>query len=186
MKAVNKLDQATRYAPVAIGLHWLMLFLIATVYAAMEFRGIFPKGSALRDDMKTWHYMLGLSVLVLVVLRLLIRLTHSEPPIQPAPPPWQNALAKLVHLALYALMIGLPVAGWLTLSAKGDLIPFFGLQLPPLIAASKANAQWIKEIHEVGATIGYFLIGLHAAAALFHHYYVRDNTLLRMLPTRVQ
>ncbi|MEO7338831.1 MAG: cytochrome b/b6 domain-containing protein, partial [Caldimonas sp.] len=74
--------------------------------------------------------------------------------------------------------------GWLTLSAEGKLVPFFGLQLPALVDESKSIAGWAKELHETGGTVGYFLIGLHAAAALFHHYVVRDNTLRRMLPSR--
>jgi len=81
-------------------------------------------------------------------------------------------------------MIGMPLAGWLLLSAEGDPIPFFGLQLPELISQNKNVAELIKEAHEAGGTVGYFLIGLHAAAALFHHYIVRDNTLARMLPDR--
>jgi cytochrome b561 len=90
-------------------------------------------------------------------------------------------LAKLMKLALYALMIGMPLMGWLTLSAQGQAIPFFGLQWPPLVDKGKSVADWAKEFHETGGTVGYFLIGLHAAAALFHHYVVRDNTLRRML-----
>ena len=94
----------------------------------------------------------------------------------------QKLVAKLMHAALYALMIGMPLLGWLVLSAEGDPIPFFGLQLPPLIGPNEGLEETIKEIHETFGTVGYFLIGLHAAAALFHHYFVRDNTLKRMLP----
>ncbi len=72
----------------------------------------------------------------------------------------------------------------LLLSAAGKSIPFFGLQLPALIGESKSLADVIKEIHEIGGTVSYFLIGLHAAAALFHHYFVLDDTLRRMLPSR--
>ncbi|HEX7952210.1 MAG TPA: cytochrome b/b6 domain-containing protein, partial [Burkholderiales bacterium] len=68
------------------------------------------------------------------------------------------------------------------LSAAGKPIPFFGLQLPALVGESKDLAELFKEVHETGATAGYFLIGLHAAAALYHHYIVRDDTLRRMLP----
>ena len=97
---------------------------------------------------------------------------------------WQKLSAKLIKLALYVLMIGMPLLGWLLVSASGKLIPFFGLELPALVAKNKDLADLVKEIHETGGTIGYFLIGLHAAAALFHHYFVRDNTLRRMLPSR--
>lgn len=60
-------------------------------------------------------------------------------------------------------------------------IPFFGRQLPALVGANEALAERTKEVHETLATVGYFLIGLHAIAALFHHYVQRDNTLRRMI-----
>jgi len=91
-------------------------------------------------------------------------------------------MAIVTHAALYLFMIVMPLLGWLTLSAEGDLIPFFGLQLPPLIDPDRSLAHSIKDIHETIGTIGYYLIGLHAVAALFHHYVMRDNTLTRMLP----
>lgn len=171
-----------RYGWASITLHWLMLVLIAAVYACMELKGFFPKGSALRDGLETWHFMLGLSVLVLVAVRVIVRLTSTAPPIQPEPPHWQMALGHAMHWALYVFMIGMPLLGWLTLSAQGKEIPFFFTQLPALVSESKSVAGWIKDIHELGGTIGYFLIAMHAAAALFHHYFLRDNTLRRMFP----
>ena len=108
----------------------------------------------------------------------------TKPVIEPTPPAWQNHLAALVHLLLYALMIALPLLGWLVLSAKGESIPFFGMQLPPLIGENVSLGKQLKEVHETIATVGYFIIGLHALAALFHHYVVRDNTLKLMMPRR--
>ena len=177
-------NSPTRYGALSIALHWVMLLLIAAVYACIELRGNFPKGSGIREGLKTWHFMLGLSVLVLVLVRLVVRLTDTAPGIEPEPPKWQNQFAKLMHLALYALMIGMPIMGWFVLSAQGKAIAFFGLQLPSLVGESKSIAEWAKELHEAGGTIGYFLIGAHAAAALFHHYVVRDDTLRRMLLRR--
>lgn len=171
-----------RYGSASIGMHWLMLLLIAAVYACIELRGNFPKGSDIREGLKTWHFVLGIGVLVLVAIRVLLRLGDRMPPIQPAPPRWQSRLSKVMHSALYGLMIGMPLLGWLTLSAEGKQIPFFGMHLPSIVGESKSIADWCKEIHEAGGTIGYFLIGAHAAAALYHHYFLRDNTLDRMLP----
>lgn len=182
--AMNWRNTESRYGSLSIGLHWLMLLLIAGVYACIELRGNFPKGSDIREGLKTWHFMLGLSILVLVLVRLAAHFIGTVPRIEPDPPKWQSLFAKLMHIALYALMIGMPLLGWLTLSAEGKLVPFFGLQLPSLVGESKSIAGWAKELHETGGTVGYFLIGLHAAAALFHHYVVRDNTLRRMLPSR--
>ncbi|MGJ7474777.1 cytochrome b [Pseudomonas fulva] len=173
---------ARHYARVSIVLHWLMLVLLAAVYACIEFRGIFPRDSAERNLMKDLHFMLGLSVFVLVWLRLAMRVLHRAPPISPKPPAWQTGLAHLVHLLLYLLMIGMPLAGWLILSAADKPVPFYGLELPHLIGPDLDLAKFIKGWHERIGTWGYWLIGLHALAGLYHHYVKRDNTLLRMLP----
>jgi len=171
-----------RYGSLSIALHWLMLLLIAAVYACIELRELFPKGSDPREALKTWHFMLGLSVFALAWLRLALHFSGPVPAIEPQPSRWVKLSGNLMHVALYVLMIGLPLVGWLILSASGKPVPFFGLQLPALVGENKALADLFKEIHETGGTVGYFLIGLHAAAALFHHYVVRDNTLRRMLP----
>lgn len=173
-----------RFHALSIAAHWLTLALLIAVYALIEFHGDFPKGSALHDGMKTWHFMLGLTVFAIVFLRLALRLVFRAPPIVPQPPAWQRFLGTTMHGALYAFLIVMPLLGWLTLSAKGKTIPWFGLELPPLHAPDQALAKTLEQIHVPLGTIGYYLIGLHAVAALFHHYALRDNTLLRMLPWR--
>lgn len=171
-----------RYGSLAITLHWAMLFLIAAVYLCIEMRGYFPKGSAMRNALKTWHFMLGLSVLILATLRLALHLLAPTPAISPEPARWQRIAARVVHVLLYAFMLGMPLLGWLVLSAAGKPIPFFGLQWPALTAADPASAERLEGIHESIGNLGYALIGLHAAAALFHHAVLRDDTLRRMLP----
>jgi superoxide oxidase len=175
MKALNT---TARYGWLSITLHWLMLALIVAVYGCILLSDSFPNG------LKTWHFMLGLSVFALVWLRLIARWSSPTPLIVPAINRWQHLTARGLHIALYALMVAMPLLGWLILSAGGKPIPFFGLQLPALISQNKDWADLLKEIHETGAAVGYFLIGLHAAAALYHHYLLRDNTLARMLPSR--
>lgn len=177
----NNID---RYGSLSIGLHWLMLVVLVAVYACIELRELFPKGSDPREALKLWHYMLGLSVLVLVWLRLTVHMIGPVPRIEPEPASWQKLFAKLIHVALYVLMIGMPLAGWLILSAEGNPVPFFGLELPALVGENKDLAKVAEEIHETAGVVGYWLVGLHAAAALFHHYVVRDDTLRRMLPFR--
>jgi cytochrome b561 len=181
---MNFRNSAIRYGSLSISIHWLMLLLFIAVYATINLRELYPKGSDPREALKTWHFMLGMLVFALVWLRLAARFSGPIPLIKPAIPHLQEVSAKLLHLALYVLMIGMPLTGWLLLSAAGKPIPFFGLQLPALIAENKDLASQIKEIHEAVGTTGYFLIGLHAVAALYHHYIKRDNTLTRMLPER--
>jgi cytochrome b561 len=176
------MSSSSRYHGASITLHWLMLVLLAAVYCLMEFRDIYPRGSEPRELMKTWHYMLGLSVFALVIVRLGLRAILKAPPVSPAPPAWQTGLSHAVHAALYLLMIGMPLGGWLLLSAEGATIPFFGVELPPLVAPSETLAETIEEIHETGSKIGYGLIAIHTIAGLVHHYIFRDDTLRRMSP----
>jgi len=173
----------SRYSTALIGLHWLTLLLLVAVYACMELRGFAPKGSDLRANMKTLHFLLGLAVLMLVIVRIGVRWNAgAAPEIQPPMPDWQDKLARLLHLVLYAFLVAVPILGWLTLSAEGKPIDLFGLPVPSLVGANESLSHQLKEVHETLATAGYFLIGLHAVAGLAHHYVTRDNALVRMLP----
>lgn len=175
-------DANLRYNAVTITLHWITFILIVAAYTFIELRELFPKGSDPRETMKAIHFMLGLSVLLLFVPRLIARFVGTTPAITPEPPAWQQTAAKLTHVALYLFMIIMPVLGWFVLSAAGKPIPFFGLELPALIGKNKELAKFLKEIHEVIGEFGYYLIGLHVLATLYHHYFQRDNTLSHMLP----
>lgn len=178
-------DSRQTYGTFSIAMHWLMVLLLVAVYAVVNLRELYPRGNPLRGELMTWHVMLGLSVLVLVIGRVAIRLAGpGAPPILPELKRWQAVLSRVTHFALYAFMVSMPVLGWLVIGAEGKDIPFFGLQLPPLTGIDKPFAQSVEDIHKTIGTIGYYLAGLHAAAALFHHYVVRDNTLARMLPGR--
>jgi superoxide oxidase len=174
------------YGSPLVSLHWLMLVLIVMVYACIELRVIYPRGGEIREALKTWHFMLGVGIFILVWLRLAARLLGPAPPIVPPPPRWQLRVAQLSELAIYVFMIVMPLLGWLILSAENEPVPFFGMQLPALIGENEALARQLEEAHEVIGTAGYFLIGIHAAAALVHHYIQRDNTLARMLPRRLK
>lgn len=171
-----------RYPRTLIALHWLTLLLIVVAYVCMEFRGIFPRGSAPREWMKATHFSAGLTVLLFVVARLVARLRGPIPPVTPALPAAQKLAAAAVHWALYAFLIAMPLLGWLLLSAEGARISLWGVPVPALVGVDRKLAHTLEEWHEAGATVGYALIGLHALAALYHHYIRRDDTLRRMWP----
>lgn len=175
-------NSESRFSPLVIALHWLTVLLLIAVYASMELRGLAPKGSELRGNIKSLHFLLGLSVLAVVVIRIWVRIQAGQTPrIEPPMHKWQALAAGAMHHALYAFMIALPLIGWLILSASGKPIVLFGLPIPSLIGTDAKFSRQLKEVHEMLATLGYFLIGLHAAAALWHHYVMHDNTLVRML-----
>lgn len=177
-------NNTSRYGTLSIGIHWLMLILFIAIYATINLREIYEKGSDPREALKAWHFMLGLLAFGLVWLRIAARFSGPTPVITPEPAKIQMLSAKLLHLALYALMIGMPLTGWLLLSAAGKPIPFFGFDLPALIGEDKDLSKQIKELHEFVGTMGYYLLGLHVIAALYHHYINRDDTLTRILPIR--
>ncbi len=176
-------SQTPRYSMISITLHWLMLALFVAVFGAMELREYYPKGSATREWFKSWHFTFGLTVFALVWVRIAARVMTSSPAPQDGPA-WQTLPARAVHVALYGFMIAMPLAGWALLSAEGDNIPFYGISLPALISKNPALAEQIEWAHVWGGDIVFWLILVHAAAAIFHHYWLKDNLLLRMLPVR--
>ncbi|MBX3725660.1 MAG: cytochrome b [Xanthomonadales bacterium] len=171
-----------RYQPLRIALHWLTLLLVVAAFVCIELRELYPRGSDPREALKAWHFTLGLSVLAITGVRLAARWASPAPPIVPAPPRWQHLAAGAVHLLLYGWLLIMPVLGWLLLSASGKPVLFWGLELPGLVAPDEALKNRVKDLHESLANVGYLLVGIHAAAALAHHFWFRDDTLRRMLP----
>ena len=177
-----------RYGTALVAVHWFMALLMVAVFASIELRVLYAKGTEMRDFMKALHFMLGLSVLLMVVLRLAAR-WNSPKPVEATPDnalqAWAHRLAAVGHLALYGFMLLMPLAGWLALSAAGKPIPFFGLELPALMSPNKTFAHDIKELHEAVGEAGYWLIGIHVAAALGHHYVLKDGLMSRMALNRL-
>lgn len=174
-------NSEARYSFASITMHWLTMLAFVGIYAAINLADVFPKGSDGRQIAKNIHFSLGLLVFGLVWLRIVFRVLGSIPAIVPTPPAWQEELAKFGHLALYVLMVLMPLVGWAALSARGKPISFFGWELHALMAQNEALGRSIRSIHELGGNLGYLLIAGHALAALYHHYFMKDNTLRRML-----
>jgi len=173
--------QTTRYHPLSAALHWLMFILIAVALVAIQVREEIPKGEPLRDTLKSVHMLAGQLVFLFVLVRLALRLALKAPAALPGPR-WQTGSAHLVHLVLYLMMLGLPLSGVLFYQAGGRDVSFFGMLLPQLIAPNPELKSSIKEIHETVGEAIYFVVGFHVLAALWHHFIVKDGTMLRMLP----
>jgi cytochrome b561 len=161
------------------GLHWLM----AAMVLAMLFIGV-TMVSTLRPGFLTLvaiHKPLGISILVLVVLRLAVRWRYGAPALPDDLPPILAAGAKLSHLALYALLIAMPLIGWGMLSAGGYPVVIFGsVQLPPILPANDQLHAALRTAHTVLAYLFFATILLHIAAALFHGLIRRDGVLQTM------
>lgn len=171
-----------KYSSLQIGIHWLVFLLVIGAYCAMELRGFAPR--SYRPWFNVVHVSCGISILVLMVTRLLVRLKYPAPPIVPKPKPMMTGLAHLGHLVIYLLFIVLPVIGLLMIYNRGNPWIAFGIVMPHAAEANFDLADTLKSWHETLANLGYFVIALHAAAALMHHYFWKDNTLLRMMPRK--
>lgn len=174
----------SHYTATAKGLHWLMALLILGLLALGFYMSDLPL-SPEKLQFYSWHKWAGVTVFALVWLRLLWRVTH-RPPVYPlSMSGLQQALAHTGHLVLYVLMIVIPLSGWFMSSAKGVQTVWFGvLPLPDLIGRDKELGKQLAELHSA-LNIGLLLlIGVHAAAALFHHLVHKDDILRRMLPAR--
>ena len=170
------------WGSLSIFLHWLTFLLViamGTIGLVMTDMANSPQ----KVQVYTLHKSLGLTVLALVLLRLLWRLLVGVPRPVPGSPAWQNALATLAHWGLYALLLAMPLSGWLFNSAAGFPLRWFGLfKLPALTHYDPVIKAMARETHE---TLFYVLAGLvfvHAGAALYHHYRRHDRTLVRMWP----
>jgi cytochrome b561 len=179
---VSARNTHTHYGWVAKAFHWCMALMILGLLGV----GLYMSDmevSPFKFQLYWWHKSLGITVLMLVVGRVLWRITNPSITEIETMPRWQRLAAKAVHVALYALMFSMPLSGWLMSSAYGFSVSFFGLfTMPDLIAPDKELAHFFNELHELGMIAFFACIGLHTAAALKHHVVDKDATLRRMLP----
>ena len=170
---------ATKYDPVAKTLHWLIAALVILMLAFGP--GLEDlEGQELTDTLMG-HSGLGLTVLVLVIIRLIWRRTHTPPPLPADMPRWQVISAKASHHLLYLLIFLQPIWGILQARFGDEAVRPFGL-FSLNGAESEALHELFHGLHGATAFALYVLIGLHIAAALYHHFVRRDNVLKRMLP----
>lgn len=191
--AMQFLNSSTRFGLVAIVLHWL----IAGLFLAMVAIGLTMTSLALTHPwtfpLYQLHKSLGVTIFALVGLRLIWRFAG----LVPAPPrtlkPWERAVARATHGGLYALLLAMPLSGWVIVSASPLGIPtmLYGLVKLPHIGAiaSRPDKEAIEAlaslVHETLAWTAVALVALHVAAALRHHFVLKDDVLTRMLPSHV-
>ncbi|MGR2663858.1 cytochrome b [Chromobacterium haemolyticum] len=179
-------NTSQRYGAVSRALHWLGALGVIAALIFIEAKGIFPKGTPLRDSVKYAHVQAGLLVLLLLFPRLIWRAGNPSPAITPQPGRLAALAAKAGHWSLYALMLALPLLGIAFIQAAGKNIAFFGFPLPLLLPPMPDISHDLKEAHEWLGNALMWLAILHAAAALWHHFIVKDNTLTRLIgPLRV-
>jgi len=147
--------------------------------AAIELRDGVPKGTPLRATLKTVHMMAGQLVFLFALFRLAARWRFGVP-VHLDGPQWQTRAAGAMHLLLYVVMFAIPVTGVLFTQADGKDVLFFSLALPRLIGENPDLSDTIQGIHELLGNSLYYLVGLHVAGALWHHFVRHDHIFQRM------
>ena len=171
------------YTPRARRLHWWMAGLVVLAYLMANLTPFTANTSPERCFIIRVHFMAGVALLVLLVPRLVHRLRHAPPPIEPPLAGWQAAAASLAHGLLYAFLLAQPLLGLLSvwLAGHGIGIPLSSVVLPSPLSA---DPEWQARAQQLHAWIGnafYFVIAAHLAGVLWHRFGRRDDTLQRML-----
>jgi cytochrome b561 len=179
---MTKPTKATRYGAVAQALHWIIAALIVTQFILAWTAEDLPLGIH-KLILFARHKSVGMTVLMLAVLRLGWRLTHPAPPLPAGMTPIERRAAQATHAAFYFLLFAMPLTGWLMSSAKNYSVSWFGLfTWPNLIGRNEAAFSWLRSTHGILSWSLFGIALLHILAALKHHFWNKDSVLLRMLP----
>lgn len=179
---VPLLNTRERYGLIAQLFHWVIVVLVIVQFVL----GITAHGlpiSLERLILLARHKSIGITIFVLVVLRLIWRLYSKPPPLPSSPHPFSNTAARISHGLMYALLLAMPPVGWLLSSASHLTVAWFGVfSLPNLVGPDKRLAQIMLLTHESMAWLLLATVTVHVLAALWHHFLLKDTVLLRMLP----
>jgi len=171
-----------RFGIVATTLHWLTLVLLVGAFT-LAISMVNMPFSPRKLELYSWHKWVGVTIFLVAVLRLAWRLANPVPRQSPSMPQWQRRLAGLSHAALYAILIVMPVTGWIMSSALNLPVVYLGLvHIPSPFGVDRALGETMKVVHLSLAVTLVALVTIHVLASLYHHLILRDDTLRRMLP----
>jgi cytochrome b561 len=170
------------YGGVAKFLHWLIVALLIVQFAvAWTMPDINPRTPP--DALVDLHFSLGVTILLIAVLRLWWRWRYPVPLLRDNVPVWQDWTARATHALLYLLLFLLPILGWIDAGFRALPIHFYEIvTIPPVVPAVRSLAGTTGDIHTFVSYVLLGIVGLHVLAALYHHLWLRDRVLLRMLP----
>lgn len=171
-----------RWGYVAQFLHWLIVALIIVQVTLANIAEDLPLGVK-KLAVLARHKSVGITIFGLAVIRLLWRWANPTPALPTTLKPYERRLAGLTHFGLYLLLFAQPLTGWMMSSARGFPVSLFGFwQLPDFVPKNATLYAVMKETHDTLALALYAIVALHVAAALKHHFLLKDDVLRRMLP----
>jgi len=182
LETSQRLDQPGRYDAAAITFHWLTFVLVVIVGVLGLLHDDWPK-----QTQSFWiniHAVLGLLLWFLLMARVTWRLRHQPPALPADSGRFAQRFSSPVHMALYALLFVIPVLGIVTFVYHGRIFDFGIFHVDFGIKKDRAVFGPTEDIHGYLAYTLFALASLHAAAALWHHFYLRDGVLRRMWPSQ--
>ena len=169
------------YTRTAVFLHWLIAAMVIAQIALGWWMIDIPKQPV---GVRAWwfnlHKSIGLTIALLVVLRIAWRVAHPAPPLPAAVPSWQRAAARVSHFGLYACLIIMPLTGYLGSNFTKYPIVYFGTKLPHWGWDAPVYKELMSQIHFVTVIVFMILIAVHVAAAIKHLLIARDGVFQRM------
>lgn len=175
-------NTTARWGAVAQLFHWVIVALIITQFVLASIADALPLGMAKLAALAR-HKSVGITILALAILRLLWRWSNPVPLLPGTLKPYERVLANITHVALYGLLLIMPVTGWIMSSARNFPVSWFNLfQLPDLVGPSRPLYNAMVLTHQTLAWLLVAVATLHVLAALKHHFILKDDTLRRMLP----
>ena len=171
-----------KFGPVAIFLHWLTALAIA-VAVVFGLISVYADGAEMTRTALLIHQSVGFAAFLVVLFRIVWRLTHASPALPDEMPRYQKVAATLTHVLLYVTMLALIVTGYIGLAARGRAISIAGLfDLPRVVPLDRMLSVTSQNLHDYGQYLLYALLALHVGAALYHQFVVKDGVLRRMWP----
>ncbi len=175
-------NTTSRWGAIAQLFHWTIVVLVITQFVLATIAGDLPLGMR-KLAILARHKSVGITIFMLAILRLAWRWSNPTPPLPTTLKPYEQRLAHLTHGALYALLLAMPITGWIMSSARSFPVSWFGFfQLPDLVSPSKSLFEAMLKIHTSLAWVLAAVATLHLLAALKHHFVLKDDVLRRMLP----
>ena len=175
-------NTSERFGLVSKTLHWLTLVLLIAAFT-LAISMVNMSFSPRKLEFYSWHKWVGVTIFLLAVLRIAWRLANPVPRQPESMPQWQRRLAALSHATLYAILIVMPVTGWIMSSALNLPVVYLGLvPIPSPFGVDRALGETMKVVHLSLAVALLVLVAIHVMAALYHHLVLRDDVLRRMLP----
>lgn len=172
------------WGPIAKGLHWLLAIMILGQFVlgtVAEEAQISPR----KLDLFVWHKSIGLTILLLVAVRIAWRLANAPPGPVAGIARWEHLAARAGHILMYVLLLAVPISGWwISDTSRIPFKAFWLVPVPDLLAADRDASQFAAVAHGILTTALLVLIAVHILAALRHHFILHNDTLRRMLPLR--